>query len=122
MIGYVGNIEQQSESNNNFRTVIYTGKHSQLVLMSLQIGEEIGVEVHEDNDQFFRLEIGRLKIIMNDEENIIEAGMAAVVPAGTTHNIINVGDSVAKLYTLYSPAHHPEDTVHKTKEEAMKAE
>lgn len=122
MIGYVGNIEVQTEGNNNFRTVIYTGKHSQLVLMSLMVGEEIGLETHGDVDQFFRLESGRLKIIMNGEENILEAGMAAIVPCGVSHNVINVGDKVAKLYTLYTPPNHPEGTVHKTKEEAMAAE
>ena len=122
MTGYVGNVELQTANNNNFRTVIYTGKHSQLVLMSLLVGEEIGLETHGDVDQFFRLEVGRLKIIMNGEENILEPGMAAIVPCGVSHNVINVGDTVAKLYTLYTPPNHPEGTVHKTKAEAMAAE
>lgn len=122
MTGYVGNVELQTANNNNFRTVIYTGKHSQLVLMSLLVGEEIGLETHGDVDQFFRLEVGRLKIIMNGEENILEAGMAAIVPCGVSHNVINIGDNVAKLYTLYTPPNHPEGTVHKTKAEAMAAE
>ncbi len=122
MTGYVGNVELQTANNNNFRTVIYTGKHSQLVLMSLLVGEEIGLETHGDVDQFFRLEVGRLKIIMNGEENILEAGMAAIVPCGVSHNVINIGDNVAKLYTLYTPPNHPEGTVHKTKAEAMEAE
>lgn len=122
MIGYVGNVELQTANNNNFRTVIYTGKHSQLVVMSLLVGEEIGLETHGDVDQFFRLEVGRLKIIMNGEENILEAGMAAIVPCGVSHNVINIGENVAKLYTLYTPPNHPEGTVHKTKAEAMAAE
>lgn len=121
MIGYTGNIEELTEQNNFFRQVLFTSGHTQLVVMALKIGEEIGMEVHEDNDQFFRLETGTLKIIMNGEESVLTAGMVAIVPAGTEHNVINVGSEVAKLYTLYSPPHHPDRTVHKTKAEAMVA-
>ncbi len=122
MIGYTGDIEQLTEQNNYFRQVLYTSGHTQLVVMALQVGEEIGVEVHTDNDQFFRLETGTLKVIMNGEEYTFTAGMVAIVPAGTKHNVINIGPEVAKLYTLYSPAHHPDGIIHKTKAEAMTAE
>lgn len=122
MIGYIGNIENITEKNTTFRTVLYTGKHAQLVVMSLLQGEEIGKETHEHVDQFFRIEIGTLKFIQNGEESIATAGMAVIVPAGTEHNIVNVGTEVAKLYTLYSPANHPEGTIHKTKAEADAAE
>lgn len=122
MIGYVGDIEKVTEQNNTFRTVVYTGKYAQLVVMSLQIGEDIGSEVHENVDQFFRIEVGTLKFVMNGEENVATAGMAVIVPAGTTHNVINVGTEVAKLYTLYSPPNHPEGTIHTTKAEAVLAE
>lgn len=122
MTGYIGNIEDITENNTNFRQVLYTGKYAQLVVMSLLPGEEIGKEVHDNVDQFFRLETGTIKIVMNEEENILTAGMAAIVPAGTTHNVINVGTEVAKLYTLYSPPNHPEGTIHTTKAEAMLAE
>ena len=122
MTGYVGDIEKVTEQNNNFRQVIFTSKHTQLVVMSLLPGEEIGVEVHDQVDQFFRIEVGTLKFVMNGEENVVTAGMAVIVPAGTTHNVINVGTEVAKLYTLYSPANHPDGTIHVTKAEAELAE
>lgn len=122
MIGYIGNIETITEQNTNFRTVVYTGKHAQLVMMSLQVGEEIGMETHDNVDQFFRIEVGTLKFVRNDEESIATAGMAVIIPAGTKHNVINVGTEIAKLYTIYSPANHPEGTVHKTKAEAMASE
>ena len=122
MIGYVGNIEESTEQNSNFRQVIYTGPHTQLVVMSLLPGEEIGSEVHTSVDQFFRLESGTLKIVMNGEETTLTEGMAAIVPSGVTHNVINIGEDTAKLYTLYSPPNHPDGTVHKTKAEAEAAE
>ncbi|MBP9670641.1 cupin domain-containing protein [Candidatus Woesebacteria bacterium] len=122
MIGHVGNIEDETEKNNYFRKVIFTSGHTQLVVMALQVGEDIGVETHKENDQFFRLESGMLKIVMNGEQSTLTAGMAAIVPAGTEHNVINIGSEVAKLYTLYSPAHHPDGTIHKTKAEAMAGE
>jgi len=122
MAGYVGNIEEVTEQNSNFRKVVYTGVHTQLVVMALNPGEEIGEEVHGNVDQFFRVEVGTFKFIMNGEESIVTDGMAVIVPAGVTHNVINVGANVAKLYTLYSPPNHPRDTIHKTKAEADAAE
>lgn len=122
MTGYVGKIEDITLANNNFRQVVYTGAHSQLVVMSLLPGEEIGQEKHAAVDQFFRLEKGTLKIIMDGEESTLLDGMAAVVPAGSTHNVINVGKDIAKLYTLYSPPNHPPMTIHATRAEAVAAE
>jgi mannose-6-phosphate isomerase-like protein (cupin superfamily) len=122
MIGYIGNIEEITAQNSNFRQVLYTGKHAQLVVMSLLVGEEIGSEVHGNVDQFFRLESGTIKVIMNGEESILTDGMVAIVPARTTHNVINIGTDVAKLYTIYSPSNHPEGTIHATKADAMAAE
>lgn len=122
MAGYVGNIEEFAMQNNHFRQVVYTGVHTQLVVMSLQPGEDIGMEVHDTVDQFFRIESGTLKVVMNGEEHTITDGMAAIVPAGVEHNVINVGQGVAKLYTLYSPPNHPDHTIHATKADAMAAE
>jgi mannose-6-phosphate isomerase-like protein (cupin superfamily) len=122
MAGYVGNIEEFAQHNTNFRQVVYTGVHTQLVAMSLQPGEEIGMEVHATVDQFFRVESGTLKIIMNGEEHTLTDGMAAIVPASVEHNVVNVGQNVAKLYTLYSPPNHPNHTIHVTKAEAEAAE
>lgn len=122
MIGYTGNIEEVTAQNNNFRQVLYTGKHAQLVVMSLLVGEDIGSEVHPNVDQFFGLESGTLKIVMNGEETTLTDGMVAIVPAGTTHNVINIGSDTAKLYTIYSPSNHPVNTIHATKADAMAAE
>ncbi len=123
MIGFHGNIEALTLGNNNFRQVLYTAPHSQLVLMSLLPGEEIGMEVHDSVDQFFRFEKGSGKIILGGEETIIGDGDAAIVPAGTNHNVINTsGTEPLKLYTIYSPANHPEGTIHPTKADAQKAE
>lgn len=122
MAGYVTNIEKQTEENANFRKVLFTAPHSQLVAMSLKPGEEIGMEVH-DVDQFVRVEKGGGKAILDGEEAVIENGWAVVIPAGTHHNIINTSDEKEmKLYTIYSPAHHPDGTIHVTREEAMTAE
>jgi len=119
MKGYTTNIEKGTLENNNFRKVLYTGKHSQLVLMSLKPKEEIGMEVHEENDQFFRFEKGQGKCIIDGNEYDLGDGMAIVVPAGSQHNIINVSDTEElKLYTIYSPAHHKDGIVRATKEEA----
>ncbi|MCX6813712.1 MAG: cupin domain-containing protein [Candidatus Azambacteria bacterium] len=119
MKGFVGNIEKETLKNNNFRKVLYSAKHSQLVLMSLQPGEEIGMEVHLDNDQFFRFEKGRGKCIIDNNEYELKNGTAVVVPAGSQHNIINASDTKElKLYTIYSPAHHKDGIVRATKEEA----
>ena len=123
MTGYVGSIEKQTEQNNYFRQVIFTGKHTQLVVMCLQPGEEIGREVHPDVDQFFRLEEGQAKFIFNDnEEHVVGPGDGVVVPAGTYHNVVNVSNEPVRLYTLYSPPNHPDGTIHKTKAEADAAE
>lgn len=122
MTGYIGNIENITNGNTNFRQVLYTGTYAQLVVMSLLKDEEIGEEVHTTVDQFFRVETGTAKIIMDGVESTLTQGMAAIVPAGTKHNLINVGQGSLKLYTLYSPANHPVGTVHKTKAEAVDSE
>ncbi|HBK33493.1 TPA: cupin domain-containing protein [Candidatus Uhrbacteria bacterium] len=120
MKGFHANIEQDTLSNNNFRKVLYTGKHCQLVLMSLKPGEEIGMEVHTDNDQFFRFEHGRGQCIIDENSYDVIDGSAVIVPAGATHNVINVSKTEdLKLYTIYSPAHHKDGIVRATKEEAM---
>ncbi len=121
-VGYASNIEDVTLSNSNFRSVLYTGKYCQLVVMSLEPGEEIGMEVHENVDQFFRVEKGVAKVVMSGEETHVEDDFAFIVPAGVQHNVINTGNDVLKIYTIYSPANHPEGTVHATKAEADLAE
>lgn len=116
--GYHANIEKLTIENTNFRKVLYTAEHSQLVLMSLKPNEDIGMEVHNDTDQFFRFEKGNGKVIINDTEYVVSDGDTIIVPAGSNHNVINTSnDSHLKLYTLYSPAHHLDGIVHGTKEE-----
>ncbi|MGA2152366.1 MAG: cupin domain-containing protein [Geobacteraceae bacterium] len=124
MTSYVGPIEKATLNNGFFRQVLFTGKHSQLVVMCLQPSEEIGNEVHSDVDQFFRIEEGNARFVFNDrEEHIVGDGDAVVVPAGTFHNVINTSATKPlKLYTVYSPPNHPDGTVHKTKAEADAAE
>jgi mannose-6-phosphate isomerase-like protein (cupin superfamily) len=124
MVGYVGAIETETLRNTDFRRVLFTAKHSQLVLMCLPPGEEIGDEIHADVDQFFRIEQGEAKFIFNEkEEHTVRSGEAVVVPAGTYHNIVNASKvSQLKLYTIYSPPNHPAGTVHATKAEAEAAE
>lgn len=117
MKGYAGNIEELSLKNENFRKVLYTAKSSQLVVMSLKPGEDIGEEVHE-LDQFIRCEAGAGKAVLDGVEHEIGDGFAVVVPAGTRHNIINTSDKAMKLYTVYSPPNHRDGVVHKTKAEA----
>lgn len=120
MTGYTINIEEKALQNENFREVLYTGQHSQLVVMSLLPNEEIGREVHAIVDQFIRVEKGEAKAIINGEEHILSDGVAIVVPAGAEHNIINTSsENKLKLYTIYSPAHHKDQTVHKTKQDAL---
>ena len=120
MKGFVTNIEELTLENDSFRKVLYTGKHSQLVLMSLQPGEEIGMEVHEENDQFFRFESGQGKCIIDGNEYELKNGIVVVVPAGAQHNIINTSEiEELKMYTIYSPAHHKDRIERKTKAEAM---
>jgi mannose-6-phosphate isomerase-like protein (cupin superfamily) len=117
--GFSSNIEKATLENGNFRKVLYTSKHSQLVLMSLAPNEEIGMETHSDNDQFFRFEKGQGKCIIDGNEYEVKDGSAIVVPAGAEHNVINVSNSEdLKLYTIYSPAHHKDGIVRATKEEA----
>ena len=116
--GYMDNIEQATLDNNNFRQVLFTGK-LQLVLMTLQPGEDIGWEIHDDHDQFFRFEAGHGKVYINDEVFEVHDGDAVVVPAGAKHNVENIGDTPLKLYTIYAPPEHKPGTVHKTKAEAM---
>ena len=124
MTGFVGPIEDLTEDNKYFRQVLFTGKYAQLVVMCLQPGEEIGNEVHDHVDQFFRIEEGKAKFVFaGTEEHIVHDGDAVIVPAGTFHNVINISDKKQlKLYTLYSPPNHPDGTVHKTKAEAQAAE
>ncbi len=122
MMHYLDNIEEVTLKNNNFRKVLFTGDHSQLVVMSLKRGEEIGMEVHPNVDQFFRIEQGRAKFIIDGKEMLAEKNFAVIVPAGSEHNVINNGLAELKLYTIYSPANHPDGTIHKTKEDALKAE
>ena len=124
MTGYFGNIEKDTEKNNNFRKVLFTGPHLQLVVMSLKGGEEIGNEIHDTVDQFFRIEEGEAKFVLNNtEEHVLGPGGAAVIPAGTWHNVINTSKSEpVKLYTVYTPPQHKDGTIHKTKAEADAAE
>lgn len=117
--GYKANIEELTKQNNSFRKVLYTGEQSQLVLMSLLPGEDIGSEVHPDNDQFFRIDEGSGKAIINETEYEISDGDAVVVPKGAAHNIINTGSESLKFYTIYMPAHHKDGIERVTKADAM---
>jgi mannose-6-phosphate isomerase-like protein (cupin superfamily) len=124
MAGYVGPIEKQTLKNNYFRQVLFTGKHAQLVVMSLKPSEEIGNEVHKKVDQFFRIEQGEATFVFRGKEkHLVKDGDAVIVPAGTYHNVINTSKTAKlKLYTIYSPPNHPDKTIHKTKAAAEKAE
>ncbi len=117
MKGYITNIEQATLENENYRKVLYTGKNSQLVLMSLKAGEEIGEEVHE-LDQFIRFEAGEAKVILDGVEHAVKADDAVVIPMGARHNVINTGAGALKLYSIYSPPEHKDGTVHATKADA----
>lgn len=122
MSGYVANIEQESLNNNNFRKVLFTAPYSQLVVMSLNPGEEIGEEIHTV-DQFIRIEAGEGKTVLDGQETVIGENFAVVVPAGVKHNFVNTStEKPMKLYTIYSPAQHRDGTIHVTKEEAEKDE
>lgn len=116
--GFSTNIEKDTLDNNLFRKVLYTGEHSQLVLMCLRPGEDIGMEVHNELDQFFRFEEGEGKVIVNDNEYAVEDGSAVIVPAGSMHNVVNTGSEDLKMYTIYSPPEHKDGTVHETKADA----
>jgi len=121
MKGFVANIGQETKNNDNFRKVLYTGKYSQLVVMTLKPGEDIGEEVHNDVDQFFRFEEGDGKAILDGIEHVVGAEDIVLVPAGTKHNIINTSDSTPlRLYTIYSPPNHRDGVAHATKEQAGK--
>lgn len=123
MVGFHTNIETDTLSNTNFRKVLFTGEHCQLVVMTLQPKEDIGMEVHGNVDQFFRFESGEGKAVLNGEEVMFKANDVVIIPAGTNHNIINTSETEPlKLYTIYSPANHPAGTVHATKADAMAAE
>jgi mannose-6-phosphate isomerase-like protein (cupin superfamily) len=128
MTGWVGDIEQATIENETFRTVLWTGDHSQLTVMSIRAGDDIGKEVHPDHDQFLRIEQGSGRVEMGPSENEVDftqdvgADWAIVVPAGVWHNVINTGDGELKVYSVYSPAEHPPGTVHATKADAEAAE
>jgi mannose-6-phosphate isomerase-like protein (cupin superfamily) len=120
--GFIADIEDQTEENRDFRRVLYTGPHMQLVLMSLAPGEELGEEVHETTDQFFRVEEGKGEVVIDGRETRIESDIAIIVPAGVRHNVKNTGHKPLRFYTLYAPPEHPDGTVHRTKADADKAE
>jgi mannose-6-phosphate isomerase-like protein (cupin superfamily) len=118
MNGYIINIEEATEDNDNFRQVLYTAKNSQLVVMSLRAGEDIGEEVH-NLDQFIRIEEGKGKVVLNGVEHKIKSDWVIVIPAGVKHNIVNTSSEKMKLYTIYSPPEHRDGTIHRTKDDAM---
>ncbi len=122
MVGFEAPLNKLCLENDNFRKVLYTAKGGQLVLMSLKQGEEIGMEVHPNVDQFFWIVKGVAKAILNGEESMFGVGDVLIVPRGTNHNILNASNiEMLKLYTVYTPPNHPDGTIHKTKEEAEKA-
>ena len=128
MAGWVGDIEQVTLDNTTFRTVVFTGEHSQLTVMRIAPGEDIGREVHHDRDQFLRFEQGQARVELGqtedavDETHEVSDDWAVIIPAGTWHNVVNTGTDDLKLYSLYSPPEHPPNTVHRTKADAMAAE
>lgn len=125
---FVIDIEKATEINNTFRTALWTGNHLQVTLMSINVGEDIGLEIHPDHDQFIRIEEGQGLVKMGDRKDRINFqkrvrdGFAVIIPAGKWHNLINTGDKPLKLYSIYAPTEHPHGTVHKTKAEAEEAE
>lgn len=125
---FVVDIEDLTLANENFRTAVWTGEYFQMTLMTIPVGGEVGLEIHTDTDQFLRLEQGEAKVLMGpakdklDQEWRAEDDWSIIVPAGTWHNILNVGQEPLKLYSIYAPPHHPHGTVHRTHEEAMAAE
>jgi mannose-6-phosphate isomerase-like protein (cupin superfamily) len=128
MRGWIGDIEQATTENETFRTVLFTGEHTQLTVMSIAPGDDIGLEIHEDHDQFLRVERGSARVELGssddqlDEFHDVEADWAVIMPAGTWHNVVNTGDGELKVYSLYSPPEHPDGTVHRTKADAEAAE
>jgi mannose-6-phosphate isomerase-like protein (cupin superfamily) len=122
MKGFVADIEELTEENSNFRRVLYTGKNLQLVLMSIEPGGEIGEEVHEDRDQFFRIEKGKGEVLIDGNRSKIKGDDAIIVPSGARHNILNTSDKPLRLYTLYAPPEHRDGTVHVTKADSDTSE
>ena len=128
MLGWVCDIERETLDNTTFRTVVFTGEHTQLTVMRLAPGEDIGREAHDDRDQFLRIEQGQARIELgrtedaNDETHEVADDWAVIVPAGVWHNVVNTGSDELKLYSLYSPPEHPDGAVHVTKADAMEAE
>jgi mannose-6-phosphate isomerase-like protein (cupin superfamily) len=124
MTGYIGSIEAETLKNSDYRRVLFTGEHAQLVVMCLGPGEEIGNEMHADVDQFFRIEHGEARFVLNEkEEHLVRDGDAVVIPAGTYHTVRNSSKAIPlRLYTIYSPPNHPAGTLQKTKAEADAAE
>ncbi len=128
MLGWVGDIEKATKANENFRTVLFTGGHTQLTVMRLGPGEDIGLEAHPHLDQFIRIEKGSGRVELGttqdavEETHDIEDDWAVIIPAGVWHNVVNTGSGDLKLYSLYSPPEHPDGTVHRTKAEAEAAE
>jgi mannose-6-phosphate isomerase-like protein (cupin superfamily) len=118
MKGYADDIEKATKANADFRRVVYTGKNLQLVLMTLPPGCDIGEEVHEDRDQFFRIEEGEGEILIDGVANRVEDDFAVIVPAGARHNVVNTGSGPLQLYTIYGPPEHKDGTVHRDKEQA----
>jgi len=116
--GYIKNIETETLDNTHFRKVLYTGQYSQLVVMSLQPGEDIGREVHNSTDQFIRIESGSGIALINGIETVVSDDDAIVIPAGAEHNVTNTGDNVMKLYTVYGPAEHRDGVIHETQHDA----
>lgn len=115
---FADDIEKLTEENSAYRKVLHTGEFSQLVVMTLQASEEIGAEIHHGHDQFIRIEAGTAKFVLDGDEIVGSDGFAVVIPSGCDHNVINAGDDELKLYTIYSPAEHPEGTVQQTKADA----
>jgi mannose-6-phosphate isomerase-like protein (cupin superfamily) len=128
MLGWIGDIEQETLENTTFRTVVFTGEHTQLTVMSIEPGDDIGREVHPEHDQFLRVEGGAARVELSRTEEAVEethdvaADWAIIVPAGVWHNVVNTGDGPLKVYSLYSPPEHPDGTVHQTKADALAAE
>ena len=125
---WIGDIEQETLGNDTFRTVVFTGEHTQLTVMSIEPGDDIGGEVHDGHDQFIRIESGSARVELGGSEDapakIHEVGddWAVIIPSGTWHNVINTGREQLKLYSLYAPPEHPDGTVHRTKADAEAAE
>ena len=123
MSGYSVNIETKTLENTSFREVLFTAPHSQLVVMTLQVGEDIGQETHPDRDQFIRVESGQGEAILDGERHALSDGSAVVIPAGTEHNVVNTSASEPlRLYTIYSPPEHPDGTINRTKQDALEYE